>query len=357
MLNNFSNVLSRTLCVVIFVQCFEQSVTLKLKLIDDYVNNELYLGMEPAFRNSTRRDCVWHQTYDANCSKNVSLILYVDKKREVYDPSDRNWLQKSSWDPYRATVVLVHGYASGDDDTPIVVLKGAYATQGGYNLFLVEYSPLSRPPCYVSNLNNIRYISRCVADYLNDLRKKGVVVESCIGHSLGAIICGALKKYLKFELNKIIGLDPALPLIYGDLRLKRSSAKSVHVLQTNAGSFGDVGSVGHVNVCVNGGLIQPYCVKARKPNLCSHIWAICYMAQSLFENRPLIARSCSTYCPRAGLFRFFRSNSSENNFNEIRVINNVPQTAYGTYCLDNIYPPYCPKYWKGVGDKRCCKFS
>lgn len=31
-------------------------------------------------------------------------------------------------------------------------------------------------------------------------------------------------------------------------------------------------------------------------------------------------------------------------------------SAYGTYCLDNIYPPYCPKYWNGVGDKRCCKF-
>lgn len=179
----------------------------------------------------------------------------------------------------------MHGDAETKSLTRKFVLfsRPAYGNHGGYNLFVVEYSRFSRPPCYVSNLNNVRYISRCVADYLNDLRAMGVSVESCIGHSLGAIICGALKNYLKFELNKIIGktfrhwsqgsasnfkfqflgLDPALPLIYGNLRLKKSSAKSVHVLQTNAGSFGDVGSVGHVNVCVNGGLMQPYCIRTR----------------------------------------------------------------------------------------------
>lgn len=59
------------------------------------------------------------------------------------------------------------------------------------------------------------------------------------------------------------------------------------------------------------------------PNLCSHIWALCYMSQSLFV--PLVARQCSTYCPKAGIFQFFSSNSSENNFDEIQVINNVPQ--------------------------------
>lgn len=148
-------------------------------------------------------------------------------------------------------------------------------------MFLVDYSIFGRPPCYVSTVNNVPYISRCLSHYLNNLRKGGVSVESCIGHSLGAVICGLLKDYLQFELNKIIGnarhqssiqfdtliwisfkaLDPALPLIFGNFRLKRSSARSVHVLQTNAGYFGDVGNIGHVNVCVNDGFIQPYCSK------------------------------------------------------------------------------------------------
>lgn len=54
-----------------------------LQLIDNYVNNELYLGMESMYRNSTIKNCTWHNTYDDNCSKDVSMILYVDNKRDV----------------------------------------------------------------------------------------------------------------------------------------------------------------------------------------------------------------------------------------------------------------------------------
>lgn len=54
-----------------------------LKFIDNYVNNELYLGLESVYRNTTIKNCTWHNTYDDNCSKDVSLILYVDNKREV----------------------------------------------------------------------------------------------------------------------------------------------------------------------------------------------------------------------------------------------------------------------------------
>lgn len=57
----------------------------------------------------------------------------------------------------------------------------------------------------MSNVNNVPYISRCVGDYLNDLQNSGISVDSCIGHSLGAIICGLLQDYLQFELKKIIG--------------------------------------------------------------------------------------------------------------------------------------------------------
>lgn len=143
-----------------------------------------------------------------------------------------------------------------------------------------------------------------------------------------------------------LALDPALPLIFRDIRLKRSSARSVHVLQTNAGHFGDVGNIGDVNVCVNGGLIQPYCAGVSRklilsskstqknmtcdflildPNLCSHIFAICYMSQSLFDEFPLVGRKCSTYCPKAGIFQFFTSHSLENTYKEIQVINDVPE--------------------------------
>jgi hypothetical protein len=43
------------------------------------------------------------------------------------------------------------------------------------------------------------------------------------------------------------------------MRLKRKAAEIVHVIQTNAGYYGDIGSIGDVNICVNNGNVQPFC--------------------------------------------------------------------------------------------------
>lgn len=61
---------------------------------------------------------------------------------------------------------------------------------------------------------------------------------------------------------KITALDPALPLINEQLRLSHRDAERVHVIQTNAGYYGDIGIIGHVNICVNDGNMQPFCVDA-----------------------------------------------------------------------------------------------
>lgn len=42
---------------------------------------------------------------------------------------------------------------------------------------------------------------------------------------------------------------------------------------------------------------QPYCANTANANLCSHIWAICYMAQSLFSSNEIIAEPCLRKCP------------------------------------------------------------
>lgn len=58
-----------------------------------------------------------------------------------------------------------------------------------------------------------------------------------------------------------IALDPARPLIAPGIsnRLDSGDAKSVQVMHTNAGYYGEGGRVGHVDFCVNGGKRQPYC--------------------------------------------------------------------------------------------------
>lgn len=49
----------------------------------------------------------------------------------------------------------------------------------------------------------------------------------------------------------ILGLDPALPLISNSDRLSWRDAKTVQTIQTNAGYYGDIGSVGHMDVSIN----------------------------------------------------------------------------------------------------------
>lgn len=51
-------------------------------MIDNYVNNELYLGLESMYQNTSIKNCTWHKVYD-DCSNDVSLILYADNKRQV----------------------------------------------------------------------------------------------------------------------------------------------------------------------------------------------------------------------------------------------------------------------------------
>lgn len=61
--------------------------------------------------------------------------------------------------------------------------------------------------------------------------------------------------------QRILALDPARPLIAPGIvnRLDSGDAKSVQVMHTNAGYYGEGGRVGHVDFCVNGGKRQPYC--------------------------------------------------------------------------------------------------
>lgn len=57
----------------------------------------------------------------------------------------------------------------------------------------------------------------------------------------------------------MLALDPALPLINGALQIGRHSADHVQIFHTNAGYYGDIGPIGHSDICFNGGNIQPYC--------------------------------------------------------------------------------------------------
>lgn len=124
------------------------------------------------------------------------------------DINNENWLRTSkAFNPKLETVFMVHGYGGGDDSKSAEMIRGAFALSNKYNFFQYNYGPVSRPPCYVEAVHNLKYISYCAAKYINNLVNAGLPAPNlkCIGHSLGAHICGHMTTLLPFRWHRIIG--------------------------------------------------------------------------------------------------------------------------------------------------------
>ncbi|KAM3959603.1 pancreatic triacylglycerol lipase-like [Aphomia sociella] len=304
------------------------------------------------FSEASFEDCVWKREKEVCPDPDVLLHLYTEEEpvKKVVDLSSEDWLRQSGWEPSHETILLIHGYAGGDDTLPIAVLRDAYLRRGGYNVFMLDWGALCQPPCYVAAVHNLRPVARCAAEALNSLRRAGLRPDqlTCVGHSLGAHLCGILANYINFRLNRIIGLDPARPLIRSApaLRLDPGDARAVHVLHTNAGRYGEAARLGHADFCLNGGRSQPYCEDTLNEALCSHVWSICYQAESLFRPREAVpcGRRCSVRVPPA------RASAIPVLLGQL-----APMTASGAYCIENFETPFCPSTTGlAEGDPRCC---
>ncbi|XP_004926806.1 pancreatic lipase-related protein 2 [Bombyx mori] len=314
------------------------------------IKEALYLHSDSF--NASFEDCIWRREWEPCPDPAVKLHLYTEAEpvKRVVDLFSEDWLRQSGWEPSHETILLIHGYAGGDDTLPIAVLRDAYIRRGGYNVFMLDWGSLCQPPCYVAAVHNLRPVARCAAEALGTLRRAGLRPDrlTCVGHSLGAHMCGIIANFLTFRLNRIIGLDPARPLIRSApaLRLDPGDARAVHVLHTNAGRYGEGARLGHADFCLNGGRSQPYCEDTPNEALCSHIWSVCYQAESLFRSRSAVpcGRRCSVRVPPG------RAQALP-----VPVGQPAPMTASGAYCLEDDTIPFCP-HTSGLleGDTRCC---
>ncbi|XP_059618591.1 phospholipase A1 member A-like [Phlebotomus argentipes] len=324
----------------------------------------LYLG-DPNMYNNTMDSCIWKRGNDRDqCpDPDINMILYTGglvRRKTLLDMDQADWLRNSGFNPNYESIILIHGYAGGDDTLPMVVLRDAYIRHGNYNVFVADWGPLAQPPCYVAAVHNLRPVARCFAKLFTFLRDSGLRVEktTCVGHSLGAHVCGLMANYLTFRLEKIIGLDPARPLVKlgNAFRLDSGDAKAVQVLHTNAGHYGESGRIGHVDFCINNGKRQPFCSTTTNIHLCSHIWSICYLGATIFAD--VHGEPCSRRCggPVGGLgvWRQTRNNYRQLITNSIPMGHKTPNNAYGTFCLRDENPPFCPRFDGDVGDSRCC---
>ncbi|KAK3923669.1 hypothetical protein KUF71_002078, partial [Frankliniella fusca] len=238
------------------------------------------------------------------CYPDVTVHLYTPgspPRRKVLDPRRAGWLRWSGWDPGRRTVLLVHGFNGGADRAPTPTLRDAYLEAGAYNVLVLDWSPLARYPCYADAVRHSRTAARCGARVVRALQQAtalelnmvGVgadprLATTCVGHSLGAHICGMLSRMLPQRLRKVVALDPARPQVERLLGADALAARDARVVQsfhTNMGFYGEYPAAapadGHASFCFNGGRLQPSCDQGGRFSRmrCSHFLSVCYYAQ------------------------------------------------------------------------------
>ncbi|XP_046744912.1 phospholipase A1-like [Diprion similis] len=302
-------------------------------------------------------NCVWRREFEHRCpDPDIKVYLHKFEKERIElrqgIAGSHEWLNNDIFDPGLDNVFLIHGYNGGDGVMPMAVLRDAYIRNGSYNVFAVDWGAMVKSPCYPAAVANLRFVGNCLAQVLRNLRDLGMSVPrtTCVGHSLGAHLCGVIANYLPFRWERIVGLDPAKPLIPPSRlnRLDMTDGNFVQMVYTNAGYFGVTSWEGHAGLCANGGKAQPSCEGAERPDLCSHNWSLCYMADSIDSLSQLYSEPCSGRCPPSRRIGPRGSNS-------LVIGHHTPETTRGTFCVTTDDFPYCPKSDNDRGDKRCCQ--
>ncbi|XP_008488089.3 phospholipase A1-like [Diaphorina citri] len=252
-----------------------------------------------------------------------------------------NSLKYAGWDPHKRNVIIIHGFNQSESQSPMTIIRDAYIRRRDYNVFMLDFADLAPFPCYLSSLSNTRLVAQCAAQFYSHLTHHGASAYDihCVGHSLGAHICGMMSNHLTHRMHKIIGIDPARPLVdrYGDkaFRLTRDDANFVQVIHTNAWFLGEAPQVGHVDFCVNGGRMQPSCTKEGRMirrARCSHFMGACFFAATVSERgRRHQGHPCSLSCTgRLGP-------------GTVSMGEHTPIGTQGTFCLrmrDNLGCPF-----------------
>ncbi|XP_045768446.1 phospholipase A1 isoform X2 [Maniola jurtina] len=275
----------------------------------------------------------------------INFYLFTPERpyNQWVDVRHADKLPAYGWKRSRKNVLIIHGFNGTHAKTPMSYLRDAYLSRKDYNVFMVDWSPLTRFPCYLSALSNTKLAAQCTAQLYSRITQAGALARkiTCVGHSLGAHVCGMMSNHLTEKQYKIIGLDPARPLVsmYGSrlFRLGRDDAYIVQVIHTNAGFLGESGLIGHADFCVNGGRLQPGCRgHPMRVARCSHFMSSCYFAAAIRRRIKMVGVPCDSTCPKQGHWglRYDRQ--------VVRVDEDIPETSRGMYCVRVEREENCP---------------
>ena len=154
--------------------------------------------------------------------------FYLFTKENIQDPSKINprTIHISEFDFAKKTVLLVHGFGDNGVDSILLKIKDELLINNDVNLISVDWKDGAAPPNYPKAASNTRLTARGIADFLKSSGIDQTQVH-CIGHSLGAHVCGFAGNITRFK--RISGIDPAGPKFAGEKedRLKKSDAELI----------------------------------------------------------------------------------------------------------------------------------
>ncbi|CAG9578935.1 unnamed protein product [Danaus chrysippus] len=166
----------------------------------------------------------------------INFYLYTPERpyKQWVDVRRANKLPHYGWKLSRKNVLIIHGFNGTHSKTPMTFLRDgklnnlpaskhitniivkngfnniAYLSRKDYNVFMVDWSPLTRFPCYLSALSNTKLAAQCTAQLYSHLTQAGALARkiTCVGHSLGAHVCGMMSNHLTEKQYKIVGEYP-----------------------------------------------------------------------------------------------------------------------------------------------------
>lgn len=246
--------------------------------VDDQHGKDFFVG--PCLVN-TNQTCP---------DEEVTFFLYTkynpDKAQQLLVNNTDSNLAETNFVATLPTKIIVHGYNSDMQLDYLVDIRNEYLKRkDNYNLIAVDWHRLAAGPCYPVAVHNVPHVGDCLAQLVDRLRDYGATDIHVIGFSLGAHVPAFAANVLHpYQLSRITGLDPAMPLfvtVNKDEKLDASDAEFVDVLHTNAFIQGKIEPSGHIDFYMNGGVNQPGCWEHGNPFGCNHHRAAEYFAESI----------------------------------------------------------------------------
>jgi len=193
--------------------------------------------------------------------------------------------------------IIVHGW--NDESTTLNAMgwvtdmkKALYDAERNIGVIVVNWNSLPKNIDFNDPKNNVLYVSSAksvpnvgqeLADILNKVKQPNQKIH-CIGHSLGAHVCGFAGKFSQskygIQFDRISGLDPAGPNFFSATsaqRLDKTDAKFVDIYFTS--KLGLQSSIGHANFYANDNTLQPNCGIGGLQ--CNHARAYIYYVSSI----------------------------------------------------------------------------